>query len=166
MSKTTKAELRERLVNAAARNRRLVAANERLLTEAREARRAAEAAEAARQEALGVAPLLASVAQEALQAAEAAREERDALQHRLDVAPSGDGVRTLAWQRRRAEEAEQALGQMRHRAAEAEVQLEQARHRAAEAEQAHSRVAERLSRAVGLLREVVDSRNDLLREFS
>ena len=102
MSKTTKAELRERLVNAAARNRRLVAANERCVRSEQAAHEALRQAKAERDEALAVAPAIAQLAIElvaAVRRAEAAE--------RAATTPDDDhaAARAARWQRR-AEEAE------------------------------------------------------------
>ena len=99
MSKTTKAELRERLVNAAARNRRLVAANERCVRSEQAAHEALRQAKAERDEALAVAPAMAQLAIElvaAVRRAEAA--ER--------AATGSDAEAHAARWQHRAEEAE------------------------------------------------------------
>ena len=99
MSKTTKAELREQLVNAAARNRRLVAANERCVRSEQAAHEALRQAKAERDEALAVAPAIAQLATElvaAVRRAEAAE--------RAATTPDDDDA-AARWQRR-AEEAE------------------------------------------------------------
>ena len=165
MSKTTKAELRERLVNAAARNRRLVAANERCVRSEQAAHEALRQAKAERDEALAVAPAMAQLAIElvaAVRRAEAA--ER--------AATGSDAEAHAARWQRRTEEA----GRERDAALDT---LTRWQRRAEEAEAQHNRATERLSRAVDLLRSValVDGhglagtfwwgrRSNLLRELS
>ena len=105
MSKTTKAELREQLVNAAARNRRLVAASERCVRNERAAHEALRQAKAERDEAIAVAPAMAQLATElvaAVRRAEAAESRARKAEGRAEAAD--DAARAEQW-RRCAEEA-------------------------------------------------------------